>query len=196
MATAQANLTPSTNTAPAVVSIPALELSGAQWVARFPTSTSVEDLIEPFRSNLKKFIEAIKNAGANVVVSATYRPTERAYLMHYCSKISKGAIQPQNVPPMAGVNIKWAHSTLQQSISAATAMANGYGIVYPPALASRHTQRRAVDMTVSGIVGKSIKNAANALVLVQNMATLHQVGASYAVIKLVSDPPHWFDDGH
>ena len=24
---------------------------------------------------------------------------------------------------------------------------------------------------------------------------LHQVGASYRVLKLVSDPPHWSDDG-
>ena len=26
--------------------------------------------------------------------------------------------------------------------------------------------------------------------------TLHGVGASYGVFKLVSDPPHWSDNGH
>jgi hypothetical protein len=27
-------------------------------------------------------------------------------------------------------------------------------------------------------------------------ASLQQVGQSYGVIKLVSDPPHWSTDGH
>jgi hypothetical protein len=25
---------------------------------------------------------------------------------------------------------------------------------------------------------------------------LHKIGASYGVIKLLSDPPHWSSDGH
>lgn len=196
MATAQFNLTPAANTAPAVVNIPQNELSGIQWVPRFPTSASIDELNDPFRSDVTRFIAALRAAGATVTVSATYRPVERAYLMHYSSRISRGNIRPQDVPAMAGVNINWVHPTAQQSIAAATAMANGYGIVFPPALQSRHTERRAIDMTISGIVGRTMQNAAGQAVRISTQAILHQVGATYGVIKLVSDPPHWSDDGH
>jgi uncharacterized Zn-binding protein involved in type VI secretion len=33
-------------------------------------------------------------------------------------------------------------------------------------------------------------------VTIKKMSDLHAVGASYGVHKLVSDPPHWSDDGH
>jgi D-alanyl-D-alanine dipeptidase len=196
MATARVNLTPAANTAPAVVNIPQNELSGAQWVPRFPTSASIDDLNDPFRSDLTRFITELRAAGATVVVSATYRPTERAYLMHYSSRISRSDIRPENVPSMVGVNINWVHPTPQRSTAAATAMANGYNIVFPPALQSRHTQRRAVDMTISGIMGRSMQNANGRVINITSQALLHQVGATYGVIKLVSDPPHWSDDGH
>lgn len=75
-------------------------------------------------------------------------------------------------------------------------MAKAFGIVYPPALISRHTERCAIDMTVSGIVGKKIKNASNEEVEIKKLSDLNAVGASYGVNKLVSDPPHWSDDGH
>lgn len=196
MATQQATLTPTTDQTPVTVSIPTKELSGTQWVARFPTSTSVGDLTTEFEASVNKFIAAIKEAGGSVAISATYRPKERAYLMHYSSAISKGIIAPEDVPEMDGVNIEWVHSTSAQSISAATSMASGYGIVYPPALTSRHTQRKAIDMTISNMSGKTIVNASGASVLITHLSDLNPVGTTYGVKKLVSDPPHWSTDAH
>jgi hypothetical protein len=97
---------------------------------------------------------------------------------------------------MNGVNIDWVHDTEQASRQAAQAMVNGYGIVFPPALISRHTERAAVDMSITGIVGRTIKDASGQDVVIHSMSELFPVGASYGVRKLVSDPPHWSDDGH
>jgi D-alanyl-D-alanine dipeptidase len=196
MATAQAVLTPTTDTTPAVVSIEARELSGAQWVERFPTSRDIEDLIEPFRANVQTFFAAIAAAGGSTSVSATYRPAERAYLMHYCTRIANGAVAASAVPAMAGVGIEWVHPTNAASVSAAQAMKNAYGIVHPPALVSNHTARTAIDVTIRDMIGKTIVNASGASVRINTLSDLHPVGASYGVIKLVTDAPHWSADGH
>lgn len=196
MATAQATLTPTADQTPAVVSVPAKELSGAQWIARFPTSASVDDLTPDFGAKVNSFIAAIKTAGGSVRISATYRPKERAYLMHYSAAISNGTVAPASVPSMDGVNIEWVHSTPAESISAATSMKTGYGIVYPPALVSRHSDKTAIDMTITGMSGKPIVDATGTTVSITNLSDLNPVGATYGVIKLVSDPPHWSVDGH
>jgi D-alanyl-D-alanine dipeptidase len=177
-------------------SVPTLELSGAQWVSRFPTSTSTDDLVEPFRSNVRNFVAALTAAGASVRVSATLRPPERAYLMHYASRVSSGKLSADKVPARSGVNINWVHPTAADSIAAATDMVNGYGIVFPPALDSNHSRGTAIDMTITGIVGKSMNNASGNAVAIQSQNDLHEVGASYGVRKLISDPPHWSSDGH
>lgn len=194
--TVQAPLTPATNTAPVIASIPAKELSGAQWVARFLGSASIDDCVDPFKSAISNFIAALKTAGATVRISATYRPPERAYMMHYSSSISKGEIKADKVPAMAGVNIEWVHATDEASKKAASAMASGFQIVHPPALVTRHTQRAAIDMTITEIVGKKINNASGVEVEIKKLSDLHAVGASYGAHKLVSDPPHWSVDGH
>ena len=196
MATTQATLTPAADQTPAVARIPQKELSGAQWVSRFPTSASVSDLAEPFQRNVVSFFEAIAAAGGATRVSATYRPPERAYLMHYASSLSKGAVSAESIPTMAGVNIEWVHPTAAESSSAASAMADGYGIVYPPALVSNHSRRTAIDVTITGMIGRTILNAAGTRVTINSLSDLNAVGASYGVIKLVSDPPHWSEDGH
>ena len=67
----------------------AREPSGPAWVARFPGSASPDDCIEPFRSSLKAFLAALAAAGAQVDIAATFRPSERAYLMHWSWKIAK-----------------------------------------------------------------------------------------------------------
>jgi len=167
--------------------------SGAAWVQQFPTSSSTNDLVEPFRSNANKFIAALKAAGASVSIAATYRPAERAYLMHYSYKVAKRQIAAASVPPMAGVNICWNHAN---AVSGAQAMVNGYGIAYAPALVSRHTARNAIDMNISW--GKAITingvtcNAGNGA----SSSCMHKVGAKFGLIKLVDDPPHWSDNGH
>lgn len=77
-----------------------------------------------------------------------------------------------------------------------------YQIAFPAALTSRHTQRRAIDMTISWkgtlkitdfngqahAISTGPRNGSN--------PQLIMVGKTFGVVKLVSDPPHWSDDGH
>ena len=148
-----------------------------------------------FRRSADDFIAAIQAVGGTVRISASYRPKERAYLMHYAAAIANGSITPERVPAMAGVDIEWGHGSVEKSRSAAREMASAYEIVYPPALVSRHTERSAIDMTISGVKNKKIKNASGTEVLIKRDSDLHSVGATYGVNKLLSDPPHWSDNG-
>ena len=156
-----------------------------------------------FGDACRAFISSLKKSIAAISVAATYRPPERAYLMHWCCMIGGSGQDPADVPPMAGVNIDWTcgHS-LAAAKSAAKAMMAKYEIQFPAALVSRHTQRRAIDMTIGwqgmlkitdfdGIahnIASGPKNGSN--------PELIAVGKSFGVIKLPSDPPHWSDDGH
>lgn len=179
-----------------------LELSGPQWVARFPGSRSIFDCKPPFLDKISKFHQALVESGAQVKISATFRPPERAYLMHFCVKIAKGQIDPRNVPPMAGVNIQWFHGDLARSKAAAQQMVTSYNIKFPPVLRSRHTEALAIDMTITWAGTLNIKDASGAVKAIgaprsgETNTNLHRVGASYGVIKLVSDAPHWSNDGH
>ncbi|CAJ0814017.1 hypothetical protein LMG18101_02109 [Ralstonia flaminis] len=204
MTTAQ--LTPQANQSPAVVS-GGNELSGSQWVARFPGSNSTSALTPEFSQSVDRFIEAMRDAGATITVSATYRPPQRAYLMHWSWKIAHGT-PPSAVPTMDGVNIEWVHPTLEASVRAARDMVNAYGmqnLQIAAALVSRHTQRKAIDMTIGWSGSLAIRNASDELITISSTprtgmnATLKQVGQSYGVIKFVggaSDKPHWSTDGH
>lgn len=179
----------------------ALELSGPQWVARFPGSRSIFDTREPFVGKLTKFHQALRDAGATVSISATLRPPERAYLMHHSFRIANKLVDPKNVPPMPGVGIQWVHGSLAASRSAAQQMVAAYNIAFAPALSSRHTEGRAIDMTISWGGVLKIKDAAGNVRSIgsprngRDNTALHAVGLTYGVIKLRSDPPHWSDDG-
>lgn len=74
-------------------------LSGPEWAKRFPGSRSTSDLVLPFRTGVNAFIASMQAGGAKVVVSATLRPPERAWLMYYSWKIGKGEIDADDVPP-------------------------------------------------------------------------------------------------
>lgn len=122
----------------------------------------------------------------------------------YCTTHGRSpqGTSPENIPAYEGVNIDWAHrneqgvADLDAARRGAQAMVNGYHMAHSAALTSRHTQKRAIDMTISGMINRSIMNASGNTTVIQSTAQLHTVGASYGVIKLVSDPPHWSDDGH
>jgi hypothetical protein len=184
------------------------ELSGVAWCSRFPGSSSTADLTAAFKNAAELFIGALRTAGATVAVTATYRPPERAYLMHHAWRISKQDVDPTTVPSMAGVDINWVHVDAMgvpdraKSKAAALAMVNGYGMVFIAALTSRHTEKRAVDMTISWAGTLKIKNKNGETVSISTTprdgmnTDLHAVGATYGVVKLLSDPPHWSDDGH
>jgi hypothetical protein len=178
------------------------ELSGPQWCDRFPTSHSVDSCVEPFRGRLKKFLAALHAAKATVTISATYRPRERAYLMHYCWLIANHQMAASAVPAMPGVPIKWVHPTNAKSVAAAQAMADKYDIAFAPVLRSRHTDGLAVDMDIAWSGSLKITDAHGRHLAVGTQPrsgmnhALWPIGASYGVIKLPSDPPHWSSDGH
>ncbi|WP_269632499.1 hypothetical protein [Pelomonas sp. BJYL3] len=177
-------------------------VSGPTWVQQFPTSTSVGDLSADFSAAVSRFIAALRDAGAQVSIAATLRPPERAYLMHYAWRIAQEQLDPATVPAMDGVDIDWTHrnsqgqTQLQQARQAAAQMVTGYGIVYRPALSSRHTEGRAIDMNITQYLNKSVNNASGQAQTLTTAAQLHALGAGYGVHKLASDPPHWSDDGH
>lgn len=183
-----------------------MEPSGPQWVKRFPGSVSLDDLIPDFASRLRAFLAALREARANVHIAATYRPPERAWLMHWCWLIANGKIDPAKVPAMKSVEIDWQHKTdapnPAAACDAAAKMSRAYNIRYAPALVSRHTQRRAVDMSIAWQGALALCDASGKP---QTIATgprtgqnrqLIDIAKTFGVIKLPSDPPHWSDDGH
>jgi predicted chitinase len=192
---------PAAPPSPAVAPPTAPELSGPQWTSRFPTSRDIADLEPDFARDVTGFIDALKAAGAHVDISATYRPKERAYLMHWCWLVAKRQANPAQVPPMKGVAILWDHGSLPKSCAAAQKMVDAYGMAFVAALNSRHTERRAVDMTISWSGPLPIKQKDGSTVKITTQPRngsnrqLVAVGAGYGVIKLITDPPHWSDDG-
>jgi len=185
-----------------------MPLSGQAWVSRFPTSRSVDDLAEPFRTSVRRFLAAVRAAGASATVADTLRPPERAYLMHFSFAIAREDFDPALVDPMPGVDIQWVHPdspivpSRKASKDAAEQMVQGYQIAFKPVLKSRHTQALAIDMSITWAGTLVIARADNTLVAITGTPRngdnplLHTVGATYGVIKLVRDPPHWSVDGH
>ena len=178
---------------------PKLEVSGAHWHSRFPASTSLDDLSEPFKSNAKKFISALKAANISVRISTTYRPVERSYLMYYSTDIKRGKTSPEEVPPWPGVNIDWTHGgNRSKAIEAARAMHASYGIGGNPVgkpSKSNHNGRLAVDMTVTNYSGKTISLNGNKY-KINGFNDLVAAGKKVSVIWYGSnDKPHWSQTG-
>jgi hypothetical protein len=186
--------------------------SGSFWVTWAKTnaknSTSVEDLVEPFRANAKAFIKALQDAGATVDVSTTKRSDKRAYLFHWCWKIGLGKSKPSEATAMIGVDIEWDHGDVEKSKKGAKEMIDGFGLAVPPAstnapaLTSNHVPGTAIDMTITWIGTMMIKkkDGSEESILfmsdVNKNTKLHSVGATYGVKKLATDAPHWSSDGH
>lgn len=180
-------------------------LSGATWwhanQAKYPNSDKVAELEKPFRDNAAKFIQAMKDGGASVTVSATRRNETRAKLMHYSWKVAKGALAPDKVPAIPGVRIRWDHSNLAKSKKGAQEMVDLFQIAYEPSLTSLHIKGLAIDMTISWAGTLRIRDSAGKVQELgaprsgETNTKLHAIGAGYKVVKLVSDPPHWSVDG-
>ncbi|HEY9694497.1 MAG TPA: peptidoglycan-binding protein [Oculatellaceae cyanobacterium] len=179
-------------------------LSGQHWYNYFPTSRAISALASPFRERVQAFQKALIDGGAQTIISATYRPPQRAYLMHYAARIDRGEISPNNVPAMAGVDIDWVHYTASGARQAASQMVDIYGIGgNPVALKSLHTQRLAIDWNITWEDTLRIKNSNGNIVEINEPRNgsenklLFDVGASYGVYKLLDrDPPHWSYNGH
>jgi hypothetical protein len=177
------------------------------------------DLVEPFRSNVDRFLATLRAAGANVNFDTTYRPSQRAHLMYYSNKIANHGFDPRKFPaqdpPMAGQpqeppvdGICWAHHDrhsrfdLQASRDAARKMVAAYHFVLDPTHPSRHEVGRAIDMNITWNGTLNIADANGKVMSIQSLprtgAGNHQlwdVGRTYGVNKLPADHPHWSDDG-
>jgi len=183
------------------------EFSGPQWCARYPGSMSVADLTPDFRDVVRAFISQMEDGGAAVRVSATYRPPERAYLMHWCWMIAREGFPPGNVPMRPDVPVIWVHqsasgaSDLGASRAAAAAMVEGYALKVEPSLTTLHTQRRAIDMSIEWTGDLTITDFNGQRHTITSTPRsgmnpdLIAIGATFGVIKLLSDPPHWSDNG-
>ena len=186
-----------------------MPLSGLHWIEQFPTSRSTNDLTEPFRTKARNFIAALIAADATVVIGDTLRPPQRAHLMYYSFQVAHKGLDPAAVPAMAGVDIQWVHPDasgipdLAASRAAALAMVNGFGIVFEPALHTRHTEGLAIDMTITWPGDLTIARGDGTSAIITSLPRdggknldLRPVGLSYGVVKLATDPPHWSVDGH
>jgi hypothetical protein len=184
----------------------ASNLSGGAWFdanqANFPNSSRVEDLAPPFREHSVEFISALEEAGATVHVTATRRDARRAALMQRSWDLAHGMLDPKHVPPIPGVDINWDHGSLAASKAAAQAMVNRFGIVFRPSLNSLHILGLAIDMNVTWAGTIQVTNKAGHKTPVgsphngADNTTLHAIGATYGVNKLLSDKPHWSSTGH
>ena len=91
---------------------------------------------------------------------------------------------------------------LTESIDAANEMVEGYNLAFRPARNSRHNSGRAIDMTISWTGELTVLDRNGTMISISSSPKngmnpgLHAIGATYGVYKLVSDPPHWSDDGH
>ena len=72
--------------------------SGKYWVtwanANAKNSERLEDLEPDFRKKAEAFIQALRDAGTTVTISATRRSDKRAYLFHWCWMIGLGKAKP------------------------------------------------------------------------------------------------------
>lgn len=193
-------------TAPPSASDGPSQLSGEAWwhanEARFANSDKIDDLVPDFAAKVRSFIDAMRGGGASVRISSTRRNKVRAYLMHYSFRVAAGEIAASAVPPEPGCIIVWDHGATAASRQAAREMRDLFNIAFRPSLRSRHIDGKAIDMTIAWNGSLQMRNGQGQAVVVPPPgsgdlnATLHRVGATFGVIKLVSDKPHWSTDGH
>lgn len=183
------------------------ELSGAGWARRFSGSNCTRDLSGTFRHAVEDFICAMKEAGIDVVIDATYRPVKRSYLMHWCWRIVNDGADAAKIPAMPGVDIEWRHPTKVESVKAASDMVAALSIKRlrtRPALRSQHNLGLAIDMAMSWCGTVVVKDAKGSLVKIDTLPRtgmnrqLIAIGASYGVKKYIGgnkDVPHWSNNG-
>jgi hypothetical protein len=144
-----------------------LPLSGAHWVRHYTTPGGIGELNQPFRSNVQGFVDALREAGAEVDVASTFRSQKRAYLMHMAARVK---IEPEfalvpvvfqhnsislHDPYQGPLEVTFAHLNPQGNLdkektgAAAAAMCSGYEINDPPDYPdTRLGDRAAVDLSI------------------------------------------------
>ncbi|RYX95834.1 MAG: hypothetical protein EOO28_10530 [Comamonadaceae bacterium] len=164
-----------------------------------------------YRPDKRAFLMHFSGKVANGAIAPKDVPTYAAH------KVTT-RIAPQDMDEYAiNFDIEWQHSDLAKSLSAAADMQKGYKAVFPPAYPSKHTARQAVDMWITWtatavekpiphfeitvknadledvIISTNIKNVDHDTAA--SNAVLHAVGLGFGIRKLLSDKPHWSDDG-
>lgn len=188
--------------------------SGKYWVTWANTNAKKSNLINKlesgFQKNVKAFNKALTDAGATITITTTRRHKNRAYLFHWCWKISLGKLgktKINKIPGRTGVDIEWDHGNLKKSKAGALAMRKGFKLGIPPSikvapgLSSNHIKGKAIDMDikwkgkikVANKKGKKIE--ITYMSNVDNNKNLIAVGFSYGVKKLKKDNPHWSYNG-
>jgi hypothetical protein len=186
--------------------------SGSFWVdwanSNAQDSKSLDDLADPFKTNVKNFIQALQDAGATVDVENTLRSDKRAYLFHWSWLIGLGKADPSEPAPRPDIEIEWDHGDPAQTMAGAKEMIEGFCLAVPPActnapsLHSNHISGNAVDMKISwtGTINVKTKDGSEEsidfMADVDKNTKLQSIGASYGVKKLATDSPHWSVDGH
>ena len=182
-------------------------LSGRNWwdanQAKYANSRDLDALDASFKERVEGFIKALRNGGATVVISATRRSAQRAYLMHYSWEVAHGSVAPADVPPKSGVSIDWDHGDLDASRKAAEEMVKAFGMAYTASLTSNHIAGKAVDMTISWKsklildipLSCGVYEIADPPRTGQNRELWRYAEDYHAVKKLPSDPPHWSFNG-
>lgn len=176
-----------------------VKVSGQDWCGLYLQSKSLDDLAEPFKTNAKKFINAMRNAGISITINTTWRPNERSYLMYYSTAIARGQIAVDKIPPFPGVNIDWTHKgNTSEAVKAAKAMHQKYAIGNNPVGkpgSSNHNRKMAVDMTISNYNGKVVSiDGINTKIT--SWSSLVALGKKHGVIWYGSkDAPHWSHTG-
>lgn len=185
-----------------------ISLSGAHWpqladLNGWGNGTSLDDLADPFKTNVGNFVNALEAAGATITIASTRRSKVRAWLMHHAWRVAHGEQPPTSDPH--GTGIKWDHGSRAKTIAAAKEMSgrSGFNIAFRPALNSIHIRGQAIDMNIENVPdtwefehnGRTVTVHLGEPHTGQN-SKLQQAAATYFnVKKLVSDPPHWSING-
>lgn len=130
------------------------KLSGKDWCAVYPYSTSISDLNPALGSSLRRFLNALGTTtykGKEVpcyIMQETWRSKERNWLMYYSWKIAREKLDPASVPQNDKIYINWVHDDYNSSLNAAADMVKIFRMDVCPGMNSYHLSGNAADMFI------------------------------------------------
>jgi hypothetical protein len=170
---------------------------------------SVDDLDPLFKLKVRAFLKALQDAGATVTIGTTRRSDKRAYLFHWSWRIAVGNAKASAATAKAGR--RHPLGSWQRGGQQARRPGDGRRL-RPRRPAEEHQSAvarqpphprqgdRHDDPCGSGTL--KVKKHGGGIVDVsvhgerQPELEAARVGASYGVLKLKTDAPHWSLDGH
>jgi GH24 family phage-related lysozyme (muramidase) len=185
----------------------ASRLSGRAWFdaneSRYPTSKDLAALDPTFREAAKRFVDALRTAGAHVSIGDTRRDARRSWVMHWAWEIANGRTQPKAAPLSPDVDIAWDHGDDATSRKSARDMVEAFKMDYEAALESNHIHGTAIDMTISWKAGLTLEDPRSGERFTigpgpangQNHDLWKVADRAFGVKKLPKDKPHWSING-